>query len=269
MIPLLPCPFCGGTAYLLEDEEEHMAQCSNCGCDLGWFPNEEEATLAWNTRVDTQPQQKLEQEIIMCQYCTAPNPEFSATVRYDAPPYDGGRRSADIPFRYCPYCGRSMMEPDVGITHGFEILNADGTPIDYQALGEKYKDQLVYCDLDGFYIGEDGALILLDDCGNSVTVDRQEYKIIPSGGSQWVSMEDRLPYRFEDVLIWDGDDYFTGYWREDAQSWDNTSTGWVHRIWANGELEPVRATHWMPLPQPPKGTNNEAQTNRDHRGLLH
>ncbi len=63
------------------------------------------------------------------------------------------------------------------LEHGFDITNADGTPIDYDALGRKYKDKLCYCDIDGFYIGEDGQLVLMDDCGTSVSVDRGDYHI--------------------------------------------------------------------------------------------
>ena len=60
---------------------------------------------------------------------------------------------------------------------GFDITNADGTPVDYNALGQKYKDQLCYCDIDQFYIGEDGELVLMDDCGKAVSVDRGDYHI--------------------------------------------------------------------------------------------
>ena len=60
---------------------------------------------------------------------------------------------------------------------GFDITNADGTPVDYDVLGMKYKDQLCYCDIDGFYVGEDGGLVLMDDCGKAVSVDRSDYHI--------------------------------------------------------------------------------------------
>ena len=63
------------------------------------------------------------------------------------------------------------------LENGFDITNADGTPINYDALGRKYKDKLCYCDIDGFYIGEDGQLVLMDDCGASVPVDRGDYRI--------------------------------------------------------------------------------------------
>lgn len=34
------------------------------------------------------------------------------------------------------------------------------------ALDEKWADGLVYCDMDGFALCQDGSLILLDECGN-------------------------------------------------------------------------------------------------------
>ncbi len=34
------------------------------------------------------------------------------------------------------------------------------------ALKEHWAKGLVYCDIEGFYIGEDGTLILADECGN-------------------------------------------------------------------------------------------------------
>lgn len=34
------------------------------------------------------------------------------------------------------------------------------------ALKEEWAKGLMYCDIDGFYIGENGELMLADDCGN-------------------------------------------------------------------------------------------------------
>jgi hypothetical protein len=34
------------------------------------------------------------------------------------------------------------------------------------ALHEKWADGLMYCDMEGFYVGQDGTLILADECGN-------------------------------------------------------------------------------------------------------
>ena len=33
-------------------------------------------------------------------------------------------------------------------------------------LKEEWAKGLMYCDIDGFYIGENGELMLADDCGN-------------------------------------------------------------------------------------------------------
>lgn len=64
-----------------------------------------------------------------------------------------------------------------GLENGFLITNADGTPVDLAALGEKYKNRLCNSDIDGFYIGQNGELALMDDCGNAVPVDRGDYHI--------------------------------------------------------------------------------------------
>lgn len=34
------------------------------------------------------------------------------------------------------------------------------------ALKEEWAKGLIYCDIDGFYIGENGELMLADECGN-------------------------------------------------------------------------------------------------------
>lgn len=55
---LLPCPFCGGEAWLNDYEAKHgdmtpmsrCPQCKSCGCNLGYFPTPAKATGAWNTR---------------------------------------------------------------------------------------------------------------------------------------------------------------------------------------------------------------------------
>ena len=46
------------------------------------------------------------------------------------------------------------------------------------ALREKWAKGLVYCDIDGWYIGEDGTLVLLDDCGNARWADRERFKVV-------------------------------------------------------------------------------------------
>ncbi len=55
---LKPCPFCGGKAYLRDDESHSTAAfigCSTEECfgEIHWEQTAAEAIAAWNTRADT------------------------------------------------------------------------------------------------------------------------------------------------------------------------------------------------------------------------
>lgn len=58
----------------------------------------------------------------------------------------------------------------------FELYNKDMNKIVSidKLLKEEWTKSLIYCDIDGFYIGEDGSLILADECGNFAYVPREE-----------------------------------------------------------------------------------------------
>ena len=70
-------------------------------------------------------------------------------------------------------------------------------------------------------------------------------KEIESKFGEWISVEDRLPKEWESVLVWSEHGFHivavylgvVGKWRE---------------CWNHTMLE-GKITHWMPLPQPPKG----------------
>jgi len=47
---------------------------------------------------------------------------------------------------------------------------------DYEKLGIEYK--LCYCDMEGFAIGEDGELYLLDECGKWEWPDQDRFEVI-------------------------------------------------------------------------------------------
>lgn len=50
----------------------------------------------------------------------------------------------------------------------FEVIdNITGKEPDLEqiALTEEWANGLIYCDMEGFYIGDDGTLILADECG--------------------------------------------------------------------------------------------------------
>lgn len=46
------------------------------------------------------------------------------------------------------------------------------------ALHENWAKHLVYCDIDGWAITDDGDLILIDDCGRFAYADRERFKVI-------------------------------------------------------------------------------------------
>jgi hypothetical protein len=45
------------------------------------------------------------------------------------------------------------------------------------ALHEEWANDLIYCDMEGFYFGEDGTLILADECGNFAYCPDNRFKI--------------------------------------------------------------------------------------------
>lgn len=60
------------------------------------------------------------------------------------------------------------------------------------ALHEEWAKCLVYCDMEGFAITEDGNLVLMDECGNFVYCDTERFKVVfeeerPHG--EWSALE--------------------------------------------------------------------------------
>ena len=79
------------------------------------------------------------------------------------------------------------------------------------------------------------------------TVDPESMR--PAAG--WISVKDRLPGVFDEVLV-----YFNGFisiaWRE-TEKRKNGIVGWHWDSQMSYQESLVNVTHWMPLPQPPKG----------------
>lgn len=46
------------------------------------------------------------------------------------------------------------------------------------ALHEDWAKHLIYCDIDGWAIGDDGSLMLIDDCGRFAYADRERFKVV-------------------------------------------------------------------------------------------
>ena len=80
---------------------------------------------------------------------------------------------------------------------------------------------------------------------------------------EWIPVTERLPERDKEVLLivhgWEDRLYYTGclHRQEAERSWltgiESKASDW--KIWGFSYLREPIVTHWMPLPQPPKGGN--------------
>ena len=80
----------------------------------------------------------------------------------------------------------TLTPPNEPLTLGFDVVDKKtGKYPDWERIAreEDWAKELVYCDIDGVAIREDGFLILLDECGNCVSCppDRFEIRRPPEG----------------------------------------------------------------------------------------
>lgn len=66
------------------------------------------------------------------------------------------------------------------------------------ALHEEWAQGLVYCDMEGFAITEDGDLVLMDECGTCVYCDPERFKVV---------FEDKRPHEEKKCPICGSDLY--------------------------------------------------------------
>ena len=71
---------------------------------------------------------------------------------------------------------------------GFDVIDTktgEYPDLEKIALTEEWARGLVYCDMDGFAVREDGSLILLDECGNCVSCPPGRFEIrLQDGGDE-------------------------------------------------------------------------------------
>lgn len=75
---------------------------------------------------------------------------------------------------------------------GFDVIDiktGEYPDLEKIALTEEWARGLVYCDMDGFAVREDGSLILLDECGNCVSCPsgRFEIRLQDGGDKRWLT----------------------------------------------------------------------------------
>lgn len=66
-------------------------------------------------------------------------------------------------------------------TIGFTVIDSKtGKEADICKIARKedWAAGLIYCDMEGWAIEENGSLILMDECGNYVFADRERFKVI-------------------------------------------------------------------------------------------
>ena len=107
MSELLPCPFCGGEANVIDhhnDDGSVSVGCNNDTClgfsGLGWlYKTEAEAIAAWNSRAERTCKNKSKSVTsFWCSKCDAATSDGFADV--------GGKLAR---FNYCPNCGRKCI----------------------------------------------------------------------------------------------------------------------------------------------------------------
>ena len=84
--------------------------------------------------------------------------------------------------------------------------------------------------------------------GNDCTFEQGADWLIANGVTvqEWISVDDRLPEHGDVVLC------FMKFGEQRILQWDNVSSLWLG--YGHGDdWQKADVTHWMPLPEPPKG----------------
>ena len=80
------------------------------------------------------------------------------------------------------------LTPPNDMDLGFDVIDTktgEYPDLEKIALTEEWAQGLVYCDMDGFAVREDGSLILLDECGNCVSCPSGRFEIrLQDGGAE-------------------------------------------------------------------------------------
>lgn len=101
---LLPCPFCGGKAYMVDAEidgrEHYIAKCGTCYSTSGVMQlSRPEAVAAWNRRAERTCRNDLKDSDFGNVW---PIPHFKCS--------SCGGLFASYEFDYCPSCGAKVVD---------------------------------------------------------------------------------------------------------------------------------------------------------------
>lgn len=136
---------------------------------------------------------------------------------------------------YCPYCNKSFQQPF-------------STPVRYPPLDDRalFRPNWYVVTLDDLVKNLNDAerrieelenkLASLTDRANDVMAENLRLQ----EANRWISIEERLPQSWDDVLVSDGKTVCLGYWN--FHEWDAIF----------GRL-PFEVAYWRSLPEPPEG----------------
>ena len=107
---------------------------------------------------------------------------------------DFGERTFSENYIFCRRCGErngtgnapTLTQPNEPLATGFDVVDTktgEYPDLEKIALKEDWAKHLMYCDMEGFAIEEDGTLLLLDECGRQACcpVGRFEIRRPPEG----------------------------------------------------------------------------------------
>ena len=75
----------------------------------------------------------------------------------------------------------TLTQPNEPLVTGFDVVDTktgEYPDLERIALKEDWAKHLMYCDMEGFAIEEDGTLLLLDECGRQACCPAGRFKII-------------------------------------------------------------------------------------------
>lgn len=87
----------------------------------------------------------------------------------------------------------AFTPPNEPVISGFDVIDTKtGEYPDLWeiALKEDWAKHLIYCDMEGFAIEEDGTLLLLDECGKHAYCPEGRFTIVPRTPNEPLTMED-------------------------------------------------------------------------------
>lgn len=82
----------------------------------------------------------------------------------------------------------TLTQPNVPLVTGFDVVDTktgEYPDLEKIALKEDWAKHLMYCDMEGFAIEEDGTLLLLDECGRQACCPVGRFEIrLPTEGEE-------------------------------------------------------------------------------------